>query len=112
MWATPASKQSKLSILKPYFESEVDHKSSYRNKNIFQVYGLVYFFVTSEIILVVASRFEFGAEKAVCSVASFCENIRGSRKFYLLLQFLRYWDAVCGILRTTKLATKRWKQNF
>ena len=64
MWATPASKQSKLSILKPYFESEVDHKSSYWNKNIFQVYGLVYFFVTSEIILVVASRFEFGAEKA------------------------------------------------
>ena len=28
----------------------------------------------------------------------------------LLLQFLRYRDAVCGILRTTKLATKRWEQ--
>ena len=41
----------------------------------------------------------------VRSVASFCENIRGSRKFYLLLQFSRYRDAVCGIIRTTKLAT-------
>ena len=30
----------------------------------------------------------------------------------LLLQFLRYRDAVCGILRTTKLATKRWEQIF
>ena len=30
----------------------------------------------------------------------------------LLLQFLRYRDAVGGIIRTTKLATKRWKQNF
>ena len=76
------------------------------------MYGLVYFFVTSEIILVVASRFEFGAEKAVCSVASFCENIRGSRKFYLLLQFLRYRDAVCGILLNTKLRKNKWEQSF
>ena len=30
----------------------------------------------------------------------------------LLLQFLRYRDAVCGILRTTKLATKIWEQIF
>ena len=35
-----------------------------------------------------------------------------SRKMLLLLQFLRYRDAVCGILRTTKLATKIWEQNF
>ena len=30
----------------------------------------------------------------------------------LLLQFSRYRHAVCGILRTTKLATKRWRQIF
>ena len=48
----------------------------------------------------------------VCSVASFCENFRGSRKIYLLLQFSRYRDAVCGFIQTTKFATKCWKQNF
>ena len=35
-----------------------------------------------------------------------------SGNFYLLLQFSRYRDAVCGILRTTELATKRWEQVF
>ena len=35
-----------------------------------------------------------------------------SWKFYPLLQFLRYRDAVCGILLTAKLATKRWEQMF
>ena len=30
----------------------------------------------------------------------------------LLLQFSRYRDAVCGILRTTKLTTKIWEQIF
>ena len=35
-----------------------------------------------------------------------------SRNFYLLLQFSRYRDAVCGIIRTTKLATKHRKRNF
>ena len=48
----------------------------------------------------------------VCSVASFCWKSRGSRKFYLLLQFLRYRHAVCGIIRTTKLATNCRKRNF
>ena len=47
-----------------------------------------------------------------CSVASFCWKSRGSRKMLLLLQFLRYRDAVCSILRTTKLPTKSWKLNF
>ena len=35
-----------------------------------------------------------------------------SRKMLLLLQFLRYQNAVCGILRTTKLATKCWEKIF
>ena len=42
----------------------------------------------------------------------FCWKSRGSRTMLLLLQFSRYRDAVCGIIRTTKLAKICRKRNF